>query len=80
MPYKHLMLQLFAEEGGVAESTDSGVVTTTAENVSTEGVATGDTTEQIATAAGDESWDSLIKGKYKTSVSKTRETCSNRST
>ena len=68
MPYKHLLLQLFAEDG--AETTDTGVVTGVAENVSTDGVATGDTTEQIATAPGDESWDSLIKGKYKDDYAK----------
>lgn len=65
MPYKHLLLQLFAEDGMDAGITDTGAVTGTAENVGVEGVATGDTTEQIATAPGDESWDSLIKGKYK---------------
>lgn len=69
MPYKHLALQLFAEEAS-AETTDTGVVTGVAENVSTDGVATGDTTEQIATAPGDESWDSLIKGKYKDDYAK----------
>lgn len=60
MPYNFLNLQLFGEEG----STDTGVVTGTAENVSADGVATESATEQIATAS-DESWDSLIKGKYK---------------
>lgn len=53
---------MFADEG---DFTDAGVVTGTAENVSADGVATGSDTEQIATATGDESWDSLIKGKYK---------------
>lgn len=70
MPYKHLLLQLFAEDGMDAGTTDTGVVTGVAENVDTEGVATGDTTEQIATAPGDESWDSLIKGKYKDDYAK----------
>lgn len=63
MPYKFLNLQLFADEG----MSDSGIDSTPAENVSTDGVATEGGTDQIAT--GEESavptWDELIKGQYK---------------
>lgn len=56
-------LQLFAEEMAV----DTGVsADSTSENPAGEGVATEDLTgEQIAAAQEQESWDSLIKGKYK---------------
>lgn len=60
MPYTHLLLQMYADEGGAA---DFGAAATTAENSSVDGVATGYGEEQIATATGgqpEESWDSLI--------------------
>lgn len=55
-------LQLFGEEG-VAETGD--LASPTAENPIGDGVATETGGEQIATATGDESWDSLIKGRFK---------------
>lgn len=61
MPYKFLDLQLFADEG-MADTGD--LANPTAENPVGDGVATNDTGEQIAPAQ-DESFDSLIKGKYK---------------
>ena len=65
MPYKFLNLQLFAEEG----MSDSGIDSTPAENVSTDGVATEGATDQIATGVEDQpsipGWDELIKGQYK---------------
>lgn len=66
--------QIFADEGGTAVGGDISTADAagTAENVSIDGVATGDDAEQTATAAGEdqnpageESWESLIKGKYK---------------
>jgi len=76
MPYNVLNLQLFGEDGGAmvgADTGSSGLATTAAENPGSEGVATGTPGEQIAPAGVDqtpptieeESWDSLIKGKYK---------------
>ena len=60
MPYNFL-IQLFAEESSV-----SGIDSTSAENVGTEGVATESTTDQIATGTeGQPTWDDLIKGQYK---------------
>lgn len=61
MPYILLNLQLFAEEG-MADTGD--LASPTAENPVGDGVATETDGEQIASAA-DESFDSLIKGKYK---------------
>lgn len=55
MPKQFLDLQLFSDEG-VAET--GSVADSVAENP------VGDTGEQVATADG-ETWDSLIKGKYK---------------
>lgn len=60
MPYKFLNLQMFADEG-MADTGD--LANPTAENPVGDGVATESEGEQIATA--EESWDSLIKGKYK---------------
>lgn len=68
MPYNFLNLQLFAEEGGgeMAGAVDSstgiasGDVT---ENPAGDGVATGTEGEQAVPA--EETWDTLIKGKYK---------------
>ena len=67
MPNKFLNLQLFGEEGGDMAGSDMGssmdVANPGAENVSDSGVATTEGTEQVATA--EESWDSMIKGRYK---------------
>lgn len=77
MPYikKSLDLQMYAfvSEGADAAggdySADGDAATMGAENPAGDGVATGSEGEQAAPAAGDqtgeESWDSLIKGKYK---------------
>lgn len=80
MPDIFLDLQLFGEEGASmagADSGSSGIATATAENPAAEGVATGSTGEQIAPAPADQSgapveetWDSLIKGKYKSDYDK----------
>lgn len=80
MPYKFFDLQLFGEEGvsmAGADTGSSGLATTSAENPAAEGVATGSTGEQIAPAPTDQSgapveetWDSLIKGKYKSDYDK----------
>lgn len=80
MPDIFLDLQLFGEEGtsmAGADSGSSGIATATAENPAAEGVATGSTGEQIAPATADQSgapveetWDSLIKGKYKSDYDK----------
>jgi len=80
MPDIFLDLQLFGEEGASmagADSGSSGIATATAENPAAEGVATGSTGEQIAPATADQSgapveetWDSLIKGKYKSDYDK----------
>ena len=75
MPYNFFNLQLFGEEGADMAGADigsSGIATTSAENPAAEGVATESTGEQIAPAAADQSgtpaqetWEDLIKGKYK---------------
>lgn len=68
----YLYLQLFAEEAG-APAAESGDAGTAAENASGDGMAAGTEAEQTAPATGDEaeeSWDSLIKGKYKQDYSK----------
>lgn len=75
MPYKVLNLQMFAEGDAAGSDFGSdGAAAATAENSGIDGVATGDTGEQAAPAAGDqtgeESWDSLIKGKYKAEYQK----------
>lgn len=80
MPDIFLDLQLFGEEGASmagADSGSSGIATATAENPAAEGVATGSTGEQIAPAPADQSgapveetWDSLINGKYKSDYDK----------
>ena len=63
MPKHLLNLQLFAEEGMADTSLASSE---TAGNPVGDGVATETTGESIATTEqGDETWDSLIKGKYK---------------
>lgn len=61
MPNKYLNLQLFGE----GEMADSGLATTVAENPVGDGVATETNGDQVAPEADGESWDSLIKGKYK---------------
>lgn len=80
---KSFDLQIFAEEGdaaGAAATGDNGAAATTAENPVGDGAATGTTGEQTATATGDdqtaagESWESLIKGKYKEEYSKAVKT------
>ena len=67
MPNKFLNLQLFGEEGGDMAGSDMGssmdVANPGAENVSEGGVATTEGTEQVATA--EESWNDMIKGRYK---------------
>ena len=72
MPYTLFDLQLFGEEGATAgaDTGSSGLATTGAENPTTEGVATGGVGEQAAPAgdsqtAPEETFESLIKGKYK---------------
>lgn len=77
MPYikKSLDLQMYAfvsdgaDAAGGDYSADGDAATMEAENPAGDGVATGSEGEQAAPAAGDqtgeESWDSLIKGKYK---------------
>jgi len=70
---KLLDLQMYADEGTAAgadiSSTGDAAATTVAENPVSDGMAPGGNGEQAAPAAGDqtgeESWDSLIKGKYK---------------
>lgn len=61
MPYITLNLQLFSEEG-MADTGDIAISTT--DTSATDGVAT-EGAEQMVTAQEDESWDSLIKGKFK---------------
>lgn len=78
MPYKDFDLQLFGEEGADMAGADigsSGIATADAGNLGAEGVATGSTGEQVAPAGMDqnvetapqaeETWDDLIKGKFK---------------
>lgn len=86
MSYTNLFdLQFFGEEGAVAGGDIStGDATTTAENVGTEGVATGGATEQSATAPGEgqapaeETWESLINGKYKKEYGKAVQSAVNK--
>ena len=71
MPYKLLLnLQLFAEEGGVDMAGTGELATSTTENPVSDGVATEGTGEQIVTATEvdqqqEETFESLIAGKYK---------------
>ena len=71
MPYKVLLnLQLFAEDGGTSMAGTGGLATSTTENSGSDGVATGGTGEQVVTAQQDgqpqeETFESLIAGKYK---------------
>lgn len=71
MSYSSILFdfQLFGDEGvAVGGDISTGDTATTAENVSTDGVATNSDTEQIATATGDDqtpSFEELINGKYK---------------
>lgn len=62
MPKHLLNLTLFGDEG-MADTGD--LANSTAENPVGDGVATDTTGDQIATETGDESWDSLIKGRFK---------------
>lgn len=68
MPYK-LNLQLFADEAAGADNSSEGAAAAIAGNPDVNGVATGNTGEQAAPAAGDQtgedSWESLINGKFK---------------
>lgn len=65
MPKHFFDLQLFAEEGISvgADFSSEGITEPTAENSNTDGVATGGMEDQAAPEA--ESWDSMIKGRYK---------------
>lgn len=71
MPYKVLLnLQLFAEDGGTSMAGTGEIATSTTENSGSDGVATGGTGEQVVTAQQDgqpqeETFESLIAGKYK---------------
>lgn len=71
MPYKLLLnLQLFAEDGATDMAGTGELATSTTENPGSDGVATEGTGEQIVTATeGDqqqeETFESLIAGKYK---------------
>lgn len=72
MPYKKMNLQLFAEDGVVSDTSADASV---AVNVSTDGVATESGTEETATLEGEsvpaeETWEELIKGKYKEDYNK----------
>lgn len=85
MSYINLFdLQIFGEEGAAAGGDIStGDAATTAENAGAEGVATGDTAEQSATATGDqapaeETWESLISGKYKKEYGKAVQSAVNK--
>lgn len=86
MSYTNLFdLQIFGEEGAVAGGDIStGDATTTAENAGTEGVATGGAAEQSATAPGEgqapaeETWESLINGKYKKEYGKAVQSAVNK--
>lgn len=65
MPKHFLNLCLFGDEG-MAETGDLANSNSTAENPVGDGVATEAEGESIATTEqGDETWDSLIKGRYK---------------
>ncbi len=64
MPYKLLNLQLFGDEESMAGTGE--IADSTAENPVGDGVATETEGDQVATETGnDETWESLIKGKYK---------------
>ena len=72
MPYKLFNLQLFSDEGTDMAGADTGstgeIANSATENSPIDGVATGEGGEQTVTAteqAPKETWDSLIKGKYK---------------
>lgn len=75
MPYINFDLQMYAivgdgdAAGGDTSAAGDAATTDVAENPVAEGVATGSEGEQAAPAAGDqtgeESWDSLIKGRFK---------------
>lgn len=71
MPYKNLLnLQLFAEDGGADTAGTGELATSATENSASDGVATGGTGEQVVTASQDgqqqeETFESLIAGKYK---------------
>ena len=70
MPKFLLNLQLFAEEGGVDMAGTGELATSTTENPVSDGVATEGTGEQIVTATEvdqqqEETFESLIAGKYK---------------
>ncbi len=86
MSYTNLFdLQFFGEEGAAAGGDIStGDAATTAGNAGTEGVATGGTAEQSATATGEnqepaeETWESLISGKYKKEYGKAVQSAVNK--
>ena len=86
MSYTNLFdLQFFGEEGAAAGGEIStGDAATTAGNAGTEGVATGGTAEQSATATGEsqepaeETWESLISGKYKKEYGKAVQSAVNK--
>lgn len=64
MPNNFLNLQLFADGDMAGSDMSTGdVANPTAENAVADGVATEGNAEQVATV--EESWDSMIKGKYK---------------
>ncbi len=73
MPYTLFNLQMFAEGDTSMAGSEGGstgeIASPTTENPTVEGVATGEGGEQTVTAqeqtAPEETWDSLIKGKYK---------------
>lgn len=70
MPYKILLnLQLFAEDGGADMAATGEIANPTTENSVTDGVATEGAEEQLVTADGveptEETFESLIAGKYK---------------
>lgn len=63
MPKLLLNLQIFADEGGMTVTGDS--VNPTAETSADSGVATTEADQQVAPVEDGESFDSLIKGRYK---------------
>lgn len=79
MPYK-FNLQLFGEEADMAGAdigSDVGNATNEVENVVSDGVATEGSAEQVAPVE-EESFDSLIKGKYKKEYGKAVENAINK--
>lgn len=80
MPYKNLLnLQLFAEDGGADTAGTGELATSTTENPVSDGVATEGTGEQVVTASQDgqpqeETFESLIAGKYKKEYEKSLKT------